>query len=794
MELNFFCCSFCYKNVDEGELEKEEVDEVLAKFVKLARRYFGGKEMEHLVKLESCPQCFKVVTSFCDLYHQLKCIELEMEWRVSKLKEVMSSADKVEFRKDNFRRSWRKREEAGREAVEEFRKDFITKCSSPVSNSFPKVVLTKRRKKINREELEQCLDDPQSILPLLGGGPSPGKGMIMELVLVPNVQDSRSAAPPPPPLSIHSAVDDNYEEMSVDQDQPPSEDESELRISNVCGSVDLEKVYKPEQLEVSPPPNKSSTEPQLEIISVKVSPHLPEDASLEDVPPPGEVSSQLPSTSMPINLSSKATEPPVPPVESFEKVPLPSSLISSPKRSLRPRKLALTPKIKEEEDSSSSEKELENPPEDDNDDDFQADENTAEVESEEEAEEAPKKPKLLIPSTPSLFVSSSKETKKCLTCHLRFDSEQELSAHQKLHGSFPCSFSSCDFTSTYAPKLAEHELTHSTPIKNEPNSAPKSKKKGKGCKALKCPRCPSLTLSRTSNYINHFLETHLCLTSFKEITLCPVCHLSFFDIHHRNGRKCRRRHVEEQHNIKGMDEASIVRCDKCPAYFRRHMHLFSHNKKMHGGDALQCKDCGSKLANSYAFRNHRIEVHKLNPADFQFVCDIPSCSERFETERERECHKSARHNKNAKEDSDTMICTECGKTFAGPLGLKGHMRTHEKGFQQKVEENRKKMKEICDQCGKSFRDKHRMETHKQVVHLGPQHWKFECEVCGKKCFNKNKLEEHARVHLKAKSFICDLCGASYAHAHNLRLHKKNKHGKEVKKVFKKRSLLMMMMI
>ncbi|CAL8098598.1 unnamed protein product [Orchesella dallaii] len=779
MELNFYCCSFCYQNVDEDEnvLEKEEANEVLSKFRKLVSRCFamGRKREEEFsqVKLESCPDCLTIVTSFCDLYHQLKCLELEVEWRLSRLKKVMSLADGVEFRKENFRKRWRKRggdqREGEREAVEEFRKELIKKCNLLSRISFPKVTLTRKRRKINQAELDRILANPQSIIPFLGKGVVSGEGLMVDLVLVPNQHAWRQASP---------------EKLGVD------DGEKIPVITNVQGAA--------------------TAPPQL---------------------PPVPIVTAAVAAATPVPLAQEAVVPME--IEQVSSEPSSSSLSGSV--SLRPKRKAATSKPPILEDDTQSEETQkaddienhnDNPDDSDfdfdneaevelisvadsDDDDYHIDEDEAgaksELEQKKKVSSSVRSPSRKKRKTASASYTVTELNYTCDNCCRRFETEEKLKAHQKLHGEFKCFETTCSFKADYAPKLAEHELKHSqknikvdgdgeedeqegeddddhneSELKSGTSSTSvtvktkKTLKTGKGSHIVYCPRCPNLKLTRKTSYILHFLEAHLNLQSLNDINQCIICKLTFLET--PTGRRSLKKHMRTQHNIEGLEPSSIIHCDKCPAYFLKHSHLFAHNKRAHGGDMLQCKVCGSKLANSFSLRMHRIEVHKLNPLDFQFLCDILGCEERLETERDLESHKRARHNKSFKKQVDIMICTECGKKCAGPLGLQGHMRTHQEGFEEGLRKNNKKEASIvCDECGKSFINNSRLECHKEVVHLGPEHWKFECEVCGKKCFNNNKLEEHKRVHVKEKPFVCDVCGASYAHAHNLRQHKKIKH-------------------
>ncbi|CAL8098596.1 unnamed protein product [Orchesella dallaii] len=816
-----YCCFFCYKNVDEHELnKKEDKEQVLTKFKMLVHQYFVTsqnqapmqQESHSQDKLNSCPGCLTIITSFCDLYQELKFLELQVEERLSKLKNVMVLADAkgVGGDRDGIRHHL-------------YRKELITKCNSlPTLSSLPKVFLAKtQRKRIRPEENLSVSSNPQSQSALSF------TGMMLDFVLVPDDQllNSRPSSGNTDDMRVPVITNDRGTSPATQlttSSSPPLTSMEDLNSSASAVPVQMEVMRAP----CAPIPERpeikcvTTTFVDPSIIAIKVDLREEEESRMEvdiDIPPPENQKVELNQNHLLSTVENGVLEknepsslPPSPSSTPLPTSPPPPGTSSPPpsaSRTLRPRKKVTNIA---EKDSESDD--------DNKDDDYVPEEvdvdseDEAEIRAEPEALQKTEEPTKL-PPPPPLFLKSfdswippkemkktarklkpwetptqintsdeKKKKVKCRHCSRKFVFKKERKAHEKLHGHFPCSNTTCDFTTKYAPTLAEHELLHLHDDKEEKdadNSASAKKKPKKGFSSIRCPRCPppplSPLLGRKKRYIEHFLEVHLNLKLSHQ---CPICEVTFGD---KDYARTREKHIKIHHNIEGMDPSSVLHCKECPAYFRRHMQLFLHNRKAHNGSLLKCKDCGSKLIDMTSYRKHRIRVHKLEPSDFPFVCEISPCEERAETEMELQFHYNSVHgNRNeGGRPLEKLVCDECGKEFKGYCGFKSHMKTHSPEYLAGLEAARKAKKEerfICDECGKVFDRKDALETHKSVVHLGPEHFKFECDVCEKKCYSKSKLDEHKRVHGKEKPFVCDVCGGSYAHAHNLRIHKSKAHG------------------
>lgn len=94
-------CTFCFKQVCftkyEDNLEKVETGK---KFYKNLQRLVKDKSSCLILSSEAvfCRDCEFLASEFCDIYHQVKCLKLQLQWKLEKMTRVMELAERVPTR------------------------------------------------------------------------------------------------------------------------------------------------------------------------------------------------------------------------------------------------------------------------------------------------------------------------------------------------------------------------------------------------------------------------------------------------------------------------------------------------------------------------------------------------------------------------------------------------------------------------------------------------------------------------------------------------------------------------
>ena len=75
----------------------------------------------------------------------------------------------------------------------------------------------------------------------------------------------------------------------------------------------------------------------------------------------------------------------------------------------------------------------------------------------------------------------------------------------------------------------------------------------------------------------------------------------------------------------------------------------------------------------------------------------------------------------------------------------------------------------CDQCGKEYHKRARLEKHVKIVHQGGE--KIPCEICGKKFTDLACLKNHKiKIHIGDKVWQCDKCDQSFKYRNTFQMH------------------------
>uniref|UniRef100_A0AAR5PKG9 Protein krueppel n=1 Tax=Dendroctonus ponderosae TaxID=77166 RepID=A0AAR5PKG9_DENPD len=114
-----------------------------------------------------------------------------------------------------------------------------------------------------------------------------------------------------------------------------------------------------------------------------------------------------------------------------------------------------------------------------------------------------------------------------------------------------------------------------------------------------------------------------------------------------------------------------------------------------------------------------------------------------------------------------VTCEFCGLVSKSPTALRHHVFYYHRSAADEY---------MCDQCGRSFRSKYRLNLHKKKEHGGTKD--FECTTCGKKFFERMHLKRHVdKTHKNIRPYVCDFCGKSFKSKNHIKIHERI-HSKE----------------
>ncbi|KAH0627734.1 hypothetical protein JD844_003875 [Phrynosoma platyrhinos] len=126
---------------------------------------------------------------------------------------------------------------------------------------------------------------------------------------------------------------------------------------------------------------------------------------------------------------------------------------------------------------------------------------------------------------------------------------------------------------------------------------------------------------------------------------------------------------------------------------------------------------------------------------------------------------------------EPLICGECRRSFADGDSLRRHLHAiHRAGVVEKdgeaaEDEEEKKGPFVCPSCGKAFRYRANLLTHKK--HRGKR--RHACAQCGAHFCLQGDLLRHRVSHAAESTYPCGACGLVFQHRWRLASHKAEEH-------------------
>jgi len=326
----------------------------------------------------------------------------------------------------------------------------------------------------------------------------------------------------------------------------------------------------------------------------------------------------------------------------------------------------------------------------------------------------------------------------CSHCPIRFSEKNSCNLHLEIFhgeckGSFTCELCLKRFSTKKI--LSYHELHfHESKLVKE---------------VKQCTNCKE-EIEGSIPFLQHQFMNHLdCLE------LCPTCNQPVFSknellLHKRNKHK---------------DFSDYKNCRFCDLSFQDEATLSFHEDIVHYDKDLGPRNfvchCGNFYTSQANLDKHQ-EVHKSGKKNCQLIPSGVIKNNKVSNSKTMVCHDKLKQSEISEEVipyevmPDNMLCKVCGKLIESGQ-MVTHMKTH---------------KHICQECGRTFNNTHKLKNHILSSHLKI---KLHCPVCSKEFNNPNVLKGHISSVHSNQRHKCSFCDKSFKGKHDLKIHIKGAH-------------------
>lgn len=179
-------------------------------------------------------------------------------------------------------------------------------------------------------------------------------------------------------------------------------------------------------------------------------------------------------------------------------------------------------------------------------------------------------------------------------------------------------------------------------------------------------------------------------------------------------------------------------------------------------EEICCPTCNKTIENS-ELDNHvcsdLVDV-KIEESSMDADEDLEAVEEEVDMLQTSPKKKYAR-----KKLKEPLTCPKCDRQFFYRSYLQFHYKDVHKDAQ-----------EICQFCGKIFKNSRRLNSHLQI-HKKAGEKRFRCDQCNKEFSFSGDLSRHKLIHDNIKPHACLLCTKTFRQSYALTLHVKNIHDK-----------------
>ena len=287
---------------------------------------------------------------------------------------------------------------------------------------------------------------------------------------------------------------------------------------------------------------------------------------------------------------------------------------------------------------------------------------------------------------------------------------------------------------------------------------------------VNCSQCEA-TFKTTINLIRHVHENH----RENDKIHCPIVNCEMV---------CKTRSGLLDHYVLQHDQRDAqFTCKECGKAFMKKSRFTQHMQYSHTTEIQVCQHCSKVFQN-----NTKLQIHIGHAHNRELRATCEHCGKVFINKHVLAVHLASEHKIG---EEGIFKCSKCDRTFVLKKLLKKHVTTFHKNknrFQCEQCDYKcsnlsilrrhgmvhSDIKDIyCELCGDVYKSQQTLKAHIRQVHEKERN--FPCNECGKSFFTKIKMEQHAKIHSGQKDHICQFCEKRFIQKTNRDTHEKKVH-------------------